>query len=215
MVNKSEADVLSTYIETIVSRINVMLPAEVTKYDFKKQKVSVKPLINYVFRDGESLELPIINNVPLMFPASGGASITMPVKIGDIVEIRFCQRSLEEWLSSGEQVTPDDSRTHDLTDAIATPGLMPFSSTSPASNNDDLEVKYKGATIVIDKDGKIIINSSTEVKVPAPKAIIDSADIKLGDGAILGVARIGDAVQVDSGTHIGTIIAGSLITKSL
>lgn len=238
MSNQTQIDILNTYIEQAISKINVLLPAKVVKYDFTKQKVSVKPLINKVFGDDSFLELPIINNVPLMFPASGGASITMPVNVGDIVELRFCQGSLEEWLNNGTESTPDDSRSHDLTDAIATPGLRPFNVTSPASNNEDLEIKYKGSKITIDKKGKVVINSSDETdiiasskisviatdvevtsttaKVTAVSTIIASPNIKLGGlGASQGVARIGDAVSVDPVTHQGTILAGSAITKSL
>ena len=215
----SNLEFLNFLIDKAISRINTVLPAKITKYDFKTRKCSVKPLLNYISQDGQEIELPIINNVPLKTISSGGAIINLPVSIGDFVEIRFCQRSLEEWLSNGKQVTPDDPRTHDLTDAFASYGLNPFNVISPASNNEDVEIIYAGKTIALKKNGDIIINgnnvniTATSVNIEANQANIKSTDIKLGDNATQGVARLGDQVIV--GGVSGKITSASSITKSL
>lgn len=215
----SNIEILNLIIERAISKINTTLPAKIVKYDFTKQKASVQPLINYVSQEGEEVELPIINNVPVKMPRSGGAIIKLPVNVGDYVELSFHQRSLEEWLRDGKQSTPDDPRTYDLTDATATIGLNPFSETSPASNNEDVEVIYAGSSIVIKKNGDINIKGgninveATNATIKADSATIDSSDIKLGDGAVQGVARLGDEVVV--GGITGTITQASSITKSL
>jgi len=218
-VQRSNIEILNLVIDTAISKINTLLPCKITKYDFKTQKCSVQPLVNHVTPEGDALPLPIINNIPLIFPASGGASMTMPVNVGDFVEVRFCQRSLESWLSNGLIGTPDDPRSYDLTDGIATPGLNPFSKTSPASNNEDFEIKYSGSTIAIKKSGDIIVNGSNinvngeNVNIEAVKAIIKSDDISLGENAAQGIARLGDSVVVAGVT--GTITTASTNNKSL
>ena len=218
-MQRSNIEIINLVIDRAISRINTLLPCKITKYNFKTQKCSVQPLVNYLSQDGNEIALPIINNIPLIFPASGGASITMPVNIGDFVEVRFCQRSLENWLSDGLQGTPDDPRTYDLTDGIATPGLSPFSKISPASNNEDFEIKYAGSIIAIKKSGDIILNGANinvtaeNVNIEAGKAIIKSNDISLGENATQGIARLGDSVVVGGVT--GTITTASTNNKSL
>lgn len=64
-----------------------------------------------------------------------------------------------------------------------------------------------GDEIVLDKPNqKIALTALAEVTVDAPS-------IKLAGGGA-AVARVGDAVQVDSGTHVGTITAGSGAVES-
>lgn len=212
-------EILNLIIERAVSKINTALPGKITKYDFTNQKASVQPLINYVSQEGDEIELPIINNVPVIMPQSGGAIVKLPVNIGDYVELRFHQRSLEEWLRDGKQSTPDDPRIYDLTDATAILGLNPFSKISPASNNEDVEIIYSGSSVVIKKNGDIVINgadvniNATNATIQANKAVIDSSNIELGKDAALGVARIGDEVVVAGVT--GAITSASSNTKSL
>lgn len=56
--------------------------------------------------------------------------------------------------------------------------------------------------------GKITIDGSGEVLIKGASAI------NLGEGGA-AVARVGDSVQVDPGTHVGTILTGSTKVKSI
>ena len=145
MIN--EIELLNTIISNKLADMNICMPAKIIEYDYTKQKAKVQPALNQRYNDGEVVKLPIIFNVPVIHPASGGASITFPVAIGDNVLLVFSQKSLEEWLQNGEQVTPDDPRQNDLTDAIAFLGLNSFNKISFAENNEDLLISYSGSKI--------------------------------------------------------------------
>lgn len=187
-------EILNIIIANKIADMHICMPAKILEYDYTKQKAKVQPLLNQKYNDGEVIKLPIIHNVPVIHPASGGASITFPVNADDTVLLVFSEKSLEEWLSNGEQVTPDDPRQNDLTDAIALLGLNPFSRTSPAANNTDLLIKYAGSevklkpsseidvnsnTINIIGSNEIKLNSSTEIKVEAPEIKLEATEIKL------------------------------------
>jgi hypothetical protein len=176
-------DLLAQAFRNRQAEMRVAMPAKVTSYDFKAQKATVKPLINRKYADGRIEEYPVINNVPMIFPRSGGASLTFPVKIGDTVLLVFSDRSIESWAENGGNVNPDDNRMHNINDAIAIPGLIPFVAGSAAKNNDDVLLTYAGAEISIQSDGKINMKS--------PKVTIDAPEVYM-TGELLVKGNISD-----------------------
>jgi hypothetical protein len=69
------------------------------------------------------------------------------------------------------------------------------------------------AKIIIKSAGDIEIDaSSANVNLKANNVTVDAAKVDLGVGGA-EIARKGDAVQVDSGTHIGTITGGGTNTS--
>jgi hypothetical protein len=189
------AEVIRTALDARLAEVHVSLPARVERYDEVKQLVDVKPLLREAVFDADGVEshvsLPVITNVPVVFPGAGGFRLTFPVAAGDTVLLVFAERSLDQWLSSGGgEADPVDLRQHALSDAVAMPGLHTF--TKP----------WTGAStsaLTLGKDG-------------GPQVEIDDIDIKL-HGGILEVARRTDPVSVDlSGLTLTGTIAGSPAT---
>lgn len=179
-------ELLNTVISSRISEVNICMPASIIEYDFKKQKARVQPALNYKYNDGSIVIIPDIFNVPVVHPASGGASITFPVSVGDNVLLLFSQKSLEEWLEKGEQVTPDDSRQNNLTDAIAIIGLMDFGKISNAKNDTDLLIKYKESEILVKKDGDLDIKA-TNINISGNNEvnITSTASLKLNSSSVV------------------------------
>lgn len=164
--------------ESIRADIHTAMPGRVESYDHTQQRASVKPLIKKAYRDGVEQSLPVIDRVPVVFPRAGGASLTFPVKPGDGVLLVFAERSMEQWLGRGGEQAPGDPRKHDLTDAIAIPGLNAFSEGSASTTNDDVELTYNGFRLVVNQDGRFAVgNSADELLVlfqDTLEALIDS-----------------------------------------
>ena len=116
---------------------------------------SVKPQVQKRLGDGTYLELPVIEEVPLMFMGGSEFSFTYPLKKGDPVLIIFTERSIEEWIASGGEVTPEDVRRFALTDAIAIAGLPNGGIELIEANNEDVNIQYKDSYIKIKKDGTV------------------------------------------------------------
>jgi Phage protein Gp138 N-terminal domain len=149
--------------------IHTSFPAEIVTYDYVTQSASVQPTINKSWTDGTFTPMPILSNVPVIFPASGGASITFPVNTGDTCLIVCCERSIDEWLSTGGLVDPRDPRKLNLTDAVAIMGLVSFSGTfPPRTNNTDAIFTYAGSSITITNTGAIKINTATTLALGQP-----------------------------------------------
>ena len=148
-----------------LNNVHVSLPGSIVSYDFTVQKASIQPLLNKVWADGTSTPMPVLENVPVIFPRAGGASLTFPVVQGDTCLLLFVERSMDLWLSTGGQVNPDDPRKFDLSDAVAIMGLFPFNETSEAINNDDVLLTYQNSSITIKKSGDVVINTSSKVAI--------------------------------------------------
>lgn len=74
--------------------------------------------------DVEVLDAGVVENVPVMFPGSGGVRVRFPISVGDEIMLLFADVSIEEWLATGRLEKPTDPRAHDVTDAVAIPGLL-------------------------------------------------------------------------------------------
>ncbi|WP_145490081.1 Gp138 family membrane-puncturing spike protein [Yersinia rohdei] len=68
---------------------------------------------------GESINLSVLTNVPVIFPRGGGVTMTFPIKAGDECLLVFGDRCIDFWHQSGEIQETVDERQHDLSDAFA------------------------------------------------------------------------------------------------
>jgi hypothetical protein len=126
------AEVIRAAVSSSISGLAVALPGKIEKYDSTLQKADVKPLLKrtVIGRDGtETAEaLPVIPEVPVVFPRGGGYFLSLPIEKGDLVLLVVCDRSIDDFAySTGTTDTdPVDLRSHDLSDAVAFPGFYPF-----------------------------------------------------------------------------------------
>jgi hypothetical protein len=148
-----------------LGNVHTSLPGAIVSYDYTLQKASIQPLLNKSWADGTFTPMPILENVPVIFPRAGGASLTFPVDVGDTCLLVFIERSIDLWLTVGGQVTPDDNRKFNISDAIAIPGLFPFSETSDATNNSDVLLTFNGSSFRIKANGDIVIQTSSKVAI--------------------------------------------------
>ena len=184
------AEVIQNALRAEMLEIHTMLPARVEKYDSNTQKASVSPLLKKKYIDGEIVQLPVINDIPVQWPSGGDAFIHMPLKVGDIGMAVFAERSLDKWLSGdGGFVVPDDPRHHNLTDAVFIPGISTFSQAFPVPNPDNLTVKNNNIVIELDPSGKIKIEGAT-------KELLTVLDSFMGN-------VINAQVLIDSGSSAG------------
>lgn len=147
-------EALKLAFDFMISGIHTAMPGRIESYDPNKQKASIKPLIKRKY-GSDVVSMPIVNNVPVMFPRTANSSLTFPINQGDYVLLIFAERSMERWLQKGGEQEAIDPRKYDLTDGIAIPGLFPFTSSTQSVNNNDLVVTHEDQTITIKKNGDI------------------------------------------------------------
>ena len=169
----SKAEIVKSLQDKISSSIRVSLPGVVESYDYKAQKADIRVDIKELYNNNTELEYPILANVPVIFPRSGGASITLPVKQGDGCLVIFLDRDITNWLLGASKQKPATKRIHHLSDAVAFVGLSPFVKASLAENNDDLLLTYSGANIRLKPNGIVDIHSAKEVNIKTENVIIN------------------------------------------
>lgn len=171
------------------------MPGIIVSYDPAKQTAVVQPAIKgkQFFPDGTSkhVDMPLLLDVPVNFPAGGGTTMTFPVKAGDECLVHFGSRDMSAWWQSGGVQAPIEARMHDLSDAFCTVGIrsqkrMLTGGTHAANaqfRSDDgatlVEIDPAGKIVhivapgglTIDATGGVTINASGGVTINAPTQI--------------------------------------------
>lgn len=194
MTTPSLATVIAESVKYHLGEVNTSIPARILSYNASTQEASVQPLVKRRYRDGRVVDRAPITGVPIIFPAAGGGIITFPVQEGDTVLLIFSQRSIDRWVrGSGEPVDPLDNRKHDISDAMAIPGLFPFANTLDA-DPDNVEVKFGDVCFRMTPDGEMIIDAPGGLTINANTQHNGNIDI--------------DGVSDATGDHISAGISG-------
>lgn len=160
----SPQEIFQNSVWSILSSIHTCLPGIVVSYNSSENKASIQPALNKNYQSGQ-MPMPIIENVPLVFPSTANFSITYPISEGDYVLLLFSERSIDLWKSVGGQVTPDDNRKFHLSDAIAIPGLQPFNGNNSQNNGNDFLISFAGSSIRIKPDGAVEIKTGSTIAI--------------------------------------------------
>jgi len=189
--------ILKTFVHNSVNRLNLCTAAKVVNVDNLSQGfVDVQPLINYVGKDLETVEYPVISYVPVVMPATTTCGVVFPVKKGDTCLLSFGQHSLEQFkLGADEPHDPSDFRRFDLSDAVAYIG---FNTTQNSVwNNENHSQDYdvssvkvynnlgesKENFIQLNEDGSVDVRSPTEINADAP--VVNAKDVMIeGVGSV-------------------------------
>lgn len=146
------------------------MPCIVTEVDLEKMTLSAQPSIQGVIElengSTQNVNLPLLVDVPIVFPSAGGFTMTFPIAADDEVLVVFASRCIDAWWQSGGIGRPMEARMHDLSDGFAIPG--PRSQPRVLENISATAVQLRNdagtAYLEIGADGKVKI-VSTEVTV--------------------------------------------------
>jgi len=118
-----EQQAMKVLSDTIFSMLRVSMPGIIQSFDPIACTCTVQPAISGQVADeaGEfkSAPLPLLVDVPVVFPRGGGCTITFPVKAGDECLVVFSDRCIDFWWQNGGVQEAVDPRQHDLSDAFA------------------------------------------------------------------------------------------------
>lgn len=214
-----DTDNLATLASTILEGVNTKLkdvhtatPGIVVSFNSTQQTASVQPAIKRIFRtidvDKEVLvpsELPILINVPIVFPRGGGFSLTFPVLKGDECLLVFAERAIDAWHKFGGVKEPSNKRFHALSDATAFVGLSSIPNKIPAYNSTDVVLRndqgdqtitlVKNKNIDLDTPADININSGSSVNVTATSTV----NVTAPNTVITGNVTVNGSIIVSGG----------------
>lgn len=142
-------EILAGAIDAKLYETHTSMPGRVVKYDQVTKLADVQPCLKKKYAtSGEVVALPVITNVPVCPLQTAFAIISMPVKVGDYVELHFQERSIDAWKSMGGIVSPEDPRKHHISDAIAIPAMS-----------------FSGYGLPADPDAILIQNDKFQIRV--------------------------------------------------
>lgn len=148
MSGKTVADmseVIRRALESRAGDIYTALPGIVQTYDSASQVVDVQPAIRRwlptIDDDISHEDLPVLPNVPVVFPGAGAIAITWPISVGDEGLIVIATYAFAQWRQSGNVSDPGDTRLHSLGNAVFIPGLR--------SNKNKIDASQAGANALV------------------------------------------------------------------
>lgn len=147
------------------------LPCIVQDVDLSKMTIMAQPTIKGVTYDQDNnatfVNLPLLADVPIVFPSAGGFIITFPIVAGDEVLVVFSSRCIDDWWQSGGVGIPIEMRMHDLSDGFAIPGPKSQPNVISSISATDIEIRNKAGTVYLSltSSGKIgFTNATTSLK---------------------------------------------------
>lgn len=202
-------------LENAQSQIWTALPSVVTAVDLSKQTVSVQPSVqgNISAPDGssQSVNLPLLVDVPIVWPRAGGFALTFPIAAGDEVLVVFASRCIDTWWQSGGVGVQAEVRMHDLSDgfAVLAPTSQPKKLSNVSSSNVQLRDEAGTTYVEITPDGKARVVAASQVDISAP-----TLNIKGGSVINLGAPTInlsGNINYTGSGGTGTFALSGNLV----
>jgi hypothetical protein len=177
------AELIRMAIKQNQAEIHVSLPGRIESYDVSQQTADIQPLLQRVLVDEDGTELdpetlPILHDVPIAFPRGGGCFLSWPLAEGDLVQLFFIERSIDQYLGGNGEITePLDYRMHNLSDAVAYPGCYPRALALSDAHAENAVWGIDGGLQIHVKSGEIDIGSENAADfVALAQKVFDEID---------------------------------------
>lgn len=122
-------EALRTFGDSLQAKLWTAMPGIVQAFDPVACTASVQIAVQgqMTLPDGSArrVDLPLLTDVPVVFPHGGGFVLTFPIRPGDECEVWFQARCMDAWWQGGGVAPALSARKHDLSDGICLVG--PFS----------------------------------------------------------------------------------------
>jgi hypothetical protein len=198
--------VLNAHRDEIFASFNCHQVGEIVSFDPELQNATVKinarrvvynrPQTSNAGLQQEPLliEYPLLTDVPVFVASGGTARLSMPIAAGDPCLVLFNDRDLDNWWQAGGVQTPNSSRMHNLSDALAIVGFRSKAAPLEDYEADNVVLRLGDSVVRITPDKTIEIAQEGDdpgslIKLKADGAIEitkqDSTYLKLTvDGAV-------------------------------
>ena len=203
-------------LESQQAQIWTALPGIVSGVDLDKQTVSVQPSVQGSVSDAQgnvtNVNLPVLVDVPIVWPRAGGFALTFPIKAGDEVLVVFSSRCIDAWWQSGGVGVAAEARMHDLSDgfAVLAPTSQPKKLSGVSASNVQLRDEAGTTYVEIAPGGKIKLLGATSIDLNAPTINIAGTNINInGTTTQTGAMNMTGQVTQTGGMSIGGITFGS------
>ncbi len=152
-------------LKKIAFNIRCCIPAIVQSFNAENCTVEVQPAIREEIVNEDNtvqyVNLPLLINVPVVYPTSSDAGVTFPLKENDECLVFFSDLSIDNFWEKGGVQNPIEVRRHDLSDGFAIPCRL--SVPIQVKLNNELVLKYGNMSITLGKDDITFKNKTDTV----------------------------------------------------
>ncbi|MDY4387905.1 Gp138 family membrane-puncturing spike protein [Pectobacterium aroidearum] len=218
----SEQDLIGTVMNRVMSNLRVAMPGIIQSFNPEDVTCVVQPSNTGHDTDSrgnkESNPLPLLVDVPVVFPHGGGCTLTFPVSPGDECLIIFADRCIDFWWQSGGIQEPVSDRMHSLSDAFVIVGpqsqakkISGISTSAAQLRTDDgaafIEVAA-GHNITVTTQGKLTASAQGGTEITSPSIVLNgnvtiNGNLSQGMGDSGGTATMKGPVNVTNDVTAG------------
>ncbi|MBD2779084.1 phage baseplate assembly protein V [Xenorhabdus szentirmaii] len=211
--------------EAISSGLYVSVPCIVQSFNADAVTVTAQPAIRWSVTNSEgnteSVALPLLVDVPVIFPRGGGVTLTFPIQPGDECLVIFADRCIDYWWQNGGIQEPVDPRQHNLSDGFAIVGpqsqarkIRGISTSSAQLRTDDgaayIELSPGSHNITVKTPGKLTATADSGTEINSPEIVLNgnvtiNGNLSQGMGANGGAATMNGPVTVKNDVTAGGI----------
>lgn len=190
-------------MESHQSQMWTAIPAIVSSVNLVAQTLVVQPSVqgSVTAPDGtaQAVNLPVLVDVPIVWPRAGGFALTFPIAAGDEVLVVFASRCIDSWWQSGSVGVQAEVRMHDLSDgfAILAPTSQPKRFNGVSSTNVQLRDESGTTFVEITPGGAARVVGATKIDIVAPTVNI-TGNIVHGGGSL-----VSNGITFGSHKHTG------------
>ncbi|UBM93033.1 translation initiation factor IF-2 [Klebsiella pneumoniae] len=218
--SKEQAD--ARLAQAIMSAMRVSMPGIIQSFDPDAVTAVVQPAIKGLEQEESgaevSVNLPLLVDVPVIFPRGGGCTLTFPVSAGDECLVIFADRCIDFWWQSGGIQEPVDGRMHDLSDAFCIVGpqsqakkISGISTTAVQLRTDDGSAFIElaaGHDVTVKTPGKLTASADGGTEITSPEIILNgnvtiNGNLSQGMGDSGGTATMHGPVTVTNDVTAG------------
>lgn len=166
----------------------------------------------------ESMDFPLLVDLPVVFPRGGGVTLTFPLAEGDECLVVFSDRCIDFWWQNGGTQELVDWRSHDLSDAFVIPGpqsqakkISGISTTAAQLRTDDgaafIELAA-GHDVTVKTPGKLTASADGGTEITSPEIVLNgnvtiNGNLSQGMGDSGGTATMYGPVTVTNDVTAG------------
>ncbi|WP_419686154.1 Gp138 family membrane-puncturing spike protein [Serratia marcescens] len=220
-----EQNMATALTDDIMSNLRVALPGIIQSFDPETVTCVVQPAVKGYESDDagkkSSLSLPLLVDIPVIFPRGGGVTLTFPVKAGDECLLMFADRCIDFWWQNGEVQEPVDGRMHDLSDAFAIVGpqsqaqkISGISTRAAQLRTDEgaafIELDPSSHAVNVTTPGKLTASAQGGTEINSPEIVLNgnvtiNGNLSQGMGDGGGTATMLGPVSVTNDVKAGGI----------
>jgi hypothetical protein len=176
------------------------LPCIVQSVNLAQGTCNAQPTIQAYVRqpDGSQtwVTLPILQNVPIVFPCAGDFALTLPIAEGDEVLVIFASRNMRLWWKTGEISIQPQLRKFNLTDGFAIPGPRSIPNVLSNISANTAQLRSKDGSTYIEIAAGGIVN------------IVAPGGLNVNGSVVASGEVTGNGITLSTHTHGGVSTGG-------